>query len=213
MKLSLPDTFHYVLLLNAEKIAHHCSISHWLLFFKKIHLTVLVFFNSKFVLKPFSLKTTAIYCSQTEMFSHTSLATLNTISRYPTRFDIVKAKFGIDLIRMKAIDKMKHHMETYCDTSEKGQELEMTFIGVQEQCEAHNWPEGGEQILNLGHNLFPKSEVCMKIVRIKIALSKRKLFICQARVFLTVMHHMFCNVKKEENEHPSYIFFHIYICH
>ena len=72
---------------------------------------------------------------------------------------------------MKDIDKMKHHMETYFDASEKGKELEMTFIGVQEQCESQNWPEGGVQILNLGHNLLPKSEVCTKNVRIKTALS------------------------------------------
>ena len=117
-------------------------------------------------------------CSQTEMFSHRSLTMINTISRYPTRFDIVKAKFGIDLIRMKAIDKMKHHMETYCDASERGKELEMTFIAVQEQCEAHNWPEGGAQILNLGHNLFPKSEVCMKTIRIKTAPSNGIIFFC-----------------------------------
>ena len=78
---------------------------------------------------------------------------------------------------MKDIDKMKHHMETYFDASEKGKELEMTFIGIQEQCEAQNWSEGGVQILNLGHNLLPKSEVCTKNVRIKTALSMRSLLL------------------------------------
>ena len=104
----------------------------------------------------------------------------------------MQAKFGIDLIRMKDIDKMKHHMETYFDASEKGKELEMSFIGVQEQCEAHNWPEGGVQILNLGHYLLPKSEVCMKNVRIKTVLSfgfTKCLWVKELCNFLTVMYH------------------------
>ena len=126
-----------------------------------------------------------------KFFLHRSSITINTVFRYPARFDIVQAKFGIDLIRMKDVDKMKHHMETYFDASEKGKELEMTFIGVQEQCEAQNWPEGGVQILNLGHNLLPKSEVCTKNVRIKTALSigLTKL-VKEVWFFFTVMHHI-----------------------
>ena len=114
------------------------------------------------------VKAVTICCSYTEVFTHGASTTINIIYRYPARFDIVQAKFGIDLIRMKDIDKMKHHMETFFEASEKGKEQEMTFVGVQEQCEAHNWPEGGVQILNLGHNLFPKSEVCtIKIIVVK----------------------------------------------
>ena len=79
--------------------------------------------------------------------------------RYPTRFDIIQAKFGIDLIRLKDIEKMKQYMKIYCEASEKGQQLEMDFIGVQEHCESYGWQEGGAEILKLGHELFPRSEV------------------------------------------------------
>lgn len=53
-------------------------------------------------------------------------------------------------------------MKSYYEASEKGHELEMTFIGVQEQCDAHNWPEGGAEILKCGHDLCPTSEVSTK---------------------------------------------------
>ena len=96
------------------------------------------------------------------------------IFRYPSRFDIIQAKFGIDLIRLKDIEKMKQFMKTYSAASEKGQQLEMDFIDVQEHCESYSWPEGGAEILKFGHELFPGSEVSIKRFNLKITFRNRE---------------------------------------
>ncbi len=57
---------------------------------------------------------------------------------------------------------MKRCLRSFYEASEKGPELDMKFVGVQEQCDAGGWPEGGAEVLKLGHELSPRSEVRKK---------------------------------------------------